>query len=88
MVLKWTGNSNEKVNFNLFYKHECDENWQDVRCLQNVCKNDRTSEYRVEYTVPNAHQGKYICQMQSEFDFALSEKSKEKVVFKEKVVSL
>ena len=79
--------SNEKVNFILFYKHENDENWQDV-CLENVCRNDSTSEYRVEYTVPNSHPGDYICQIQSKVDFDLSEKSKEKIVSKEKVVSL
>lgn len=70
----------------MFYKHENDKNWQNV-ALENLCKKHSSNVYRVEYTVPNAHLGEYICQIQSKSDFDVSEKSQEKFVSIEAVVS-
>ena len=67
----------------MFYKHEKDENWQDV-ILRNVCKNINSGEYRVEYSIPNVQPGKYICRIQSKCDFGISELSKEIFVSREK----
>ena len=86
LILKWKDDSNENLIFILFYKHENHENWQDV-VLKNVCKNDISSEYRVEYTVPNAQAGRYICQIQSKCEYGVSEMSEEIFVYKEEEVS-
>ena len=70
----------------MFYKHENDGNWRDV-VLKNVCKNDISNEYRVEYNVPNAQAGRYVCQIQSTCEFGVSEMSEEIFVYKEEEVS-
>ena len=86
LILKWNIVSNENLIFNLFYKHENDENWRDV-VLQNVHKDDNSSEYRLEYSFPNARPGKYTCQIQSMCDFGISEKSVEIFAYKEEEVN-
>ena len=86
LILKWKDDSNESLIFILFYKHEKNGNWRDV-VLKNVCKNDISSEYRVEYTVPNVQAGRYICQIQSTCEFGVSEMSEEIFVYKEEEVS-
>ena len=86
LILKWKIATNENLIFNLFYKHENDENWWDV-VLKNVHKNDNSSEYRVEYSFPNARPGTYTCQIQSACDFGVSEKSVKMFAYKEEKVS-
>ena len=84
MILNWRDDSNDNLIFILFYKHENDENWRnDV--LKNICKNDDSNEYRVEYTVPNIQPGEYFCQIQSKCDFGMSELSREISASREKV---
>ena len=56
--------------------------------MRNVCKNDNSSEYRVEYAVLNAKPGKYVCQIQSKCEFGVSEMSMETSVYKEEEVGL
>ena len=70
----------------MFYKHGNDKNWQDV-VLNKVSKNDISSEYRVECTVPNTRPVRYICQIQSTCVFGVSGMSEEIFVFKEEEVS-
>ena len=79
-------NSNEKSNFVLFYKHENDKKWKDV-VLKNVCKHYNSTEYRVEYTIPNIQSGRYICQIQSKSDFGIIQRSEEEYAYKEEEVS-
>ena len=68
----------------MFYKHENDENWRNA-VLKNICKNDNSNEYRVEYTVPNIQAGEYVCQIQSKCVFGKSELSREISASREKV---
>ena len=55
--------------------------------MKNVYKNDRSSEYKVEYTISNAQPGRYTCQIQSRCEFGISGKSEETFVYKEEEVS-
>ena len=87
MFLQWKVNSNENLTFVLRYKEDNDEYWKNVT-LRNVCKNDNSSEYRVEYAVLNAKPGKYVCQIQSKCEFGVSEMSMETSVYKEEEVGL
>ena len=86
MILKWKDSSNENLIFKLFYRHENDEKWFDV-VLKTVCKNYKSSEHKVEYTIPNAQPGRYTCQIQSRCEFVMSGKSDETFVYKEEEVS-
>ena len=70
----------------MFYRHENDENWFHV-VLKNVCKNYKSSEHKVEYTIPNPQPGRYTCQIQSRCEFGISGKSEETFVYKEEEVS-
>ena len=54
--------------------------------MKNVYKNDRSSEYKVEYTISNAQPGRYTCQIQSRCEFGMSGKSEETSVYKEEEV--
>ena len=87
MILQWKVNSNENLTFVLKYKQDNDEHWKNVT-LRNVCKNDNSCEYRVEYTVLNAKPGRYVCQIQSKCDFGVSDMSMETSVYKEDEVGL
>ena len=70
----------------MFCKHENGEKWWDV-ALTNVRKNDNSSEYRAEYTFPNAYPGRYTCQIQSTCCFSVSEMSGEIFAYKEEEVT-
>ena len=85
LISKWKESSNESLIFNLFQRHENEEKWFDV-VLKNVYKNDRSSEYKVEYTISNAQPGRYTCQIQSRCEFGMSGKSEETSVYKEEEV--
>lgn len=79
-------NSDGNSNFVLFYKHENEGKWENV-FLKNVCKNYNSTEYRVEYTIPNMQSGRYICQIQSKSDFGIIQKSEKAFAYKEEEVS-
>ena len=83
MVLKWKNDSKKNLIFTLLNKHENDENWGDV-ILKNICTDIiNLTEYNAEYSVPNAHPGEYISQVQSKCESGVSEFIRETFVSRE-----
>ena len=55
--------------------------------LNSECRNISMVEYRVEYTIPCAKSGRYICQIQAKCYFGVSDISDEISVWNDEEVS-
>ena len=86
MVLIYEDGSNEDLTFTLYYKHEDDDNFQEVNSKSKQV-DDNADEYRVEYIMSDVKAGKYTCKFQSKCEFGRSEMSKEISVLKENKVN-
>lgn len=58
MVLIYEDGSNEDLTFTLHYKHEDDDNFQEVNSKSKQV-DDNAAEYRVEYIMSDVKAGKY-----------------------------
>ena len=86
MVLIYEDGSNEDLTFTLYYKHEDDDNFQEVNSKKKQV-DDNSDEYRVEYIMSDVKAGKYTCKLQSKCEFGRSEMSNEIFFLKENKVS-
>ena len=86
MVLIYEDGSNEDLTFTLYYKHEDDDNFQEVNSKKKQV-DDNSDEYRVEYIMSDVKAGKCTCKLQSKCEFSRSEMSNEIFFLKENKVS-
>ena len=82
MVLICKDDSNEDLNFTLYYKYKDDDNFQEINS-KNKFVGDKADEYRVEYIIPDVKTGEYTCKIQSKCEFGRSEMSDKVSVLKE-----
>ena len=86
MVLIYKDGSNEDLTFTLYYKHEDDDNFQEVNSKSKQV-DDNADEYRVEYIMSDVKAGKYTCKFQSKCEFGRSEMSNEISVLNKNTVN-
>ena len=72
MVLIYEDGSNEDLTFTLYYKHEDDDNFQEVNS-----KSKQVDDNADEYIMSDVKAGKYTCKFQSKCEFGRSEMSNE-----------
>ena len=74
--------SNEDLTFTLYYKHEDDDNFQEVNS-----KSKQVDDNAVEYIMSDVKAGKYTCKFQSKCEFGRSEMSNEISVLNKNTVN-
>lgn len=82
MVLIYEDGSNEDLTFTLYYKHEDDDNFQEVNS-----KSKQVDDNAVEYIMSDVKAGKYTCKFQSKCEFGRSEMSNEISVLNKNTVN-